>query len=687
MVCLVLLAATTWFSIGNFFRAFPEASIDFRVNRDDGQTLAAKFLSDHGYRTEGYRQASSFSFDDDAKTFLEREVGLEQANQLMGTKVRLWRWSYRWFRPLEKEEFSVDITPLGEFAGFEHQIPEDAARPDTTADQARSLAEKFLDTRLPGKPLALEFVEESDFARPHRVDRVLTWKESDFNLHDATYRVEVTVLGNEVGGYREYLKVPEQWTRDYQRLRSKNEIAQVVDSAVLVAMVVGLVVVIVMRVRRHDIRWRRAAVVGVIGMVLSLCSTLNQFSLEEFQYHTTDSYSAFVTKQLLQALISALAAGGLLFVLTAGAEPLYREMFRDKVSLGNLFRLRGLRTKRFFLGAILGITLTGIFIAYQTAFYIVAYKFGAWSPADVPYSDLLNTRFPWLFVLFGGFLPAVSEEFLFRMFGIPFLRKLTRSTAIAVVLAGFIWGFGHAGYPQQPFYIRGVEVGIGGVALGLIMLRWGILPTLVWHYSVDAMYSAMLLVRSQSLYFKLSGAASAGIIVLPVVIALVAYWRRGGFEPEIGLLNGDETVEAEAPPEAAPAPEAASMGYQTLSLPVRLAAILLLAIGLLTLLILSTASASHPLTRFPKSRRAPRPMRFCANRDSIPMTFCTSLSRTRSAANRIPWRRSISWNAGRWPTHPGSSNSTARCGGGPLATSNRWIVKSSGSRCIPRRAR
>ena len=94
-------------------------------------------------------------------------------------------------------------------------------------------------------------------------------------------------------------------------------------------------------------------------------------------------------------------------------------------------------------------------------------------------------------MLFGGFFPAISEEFLFRMFAIPFLRKLTRSTLVAVVVAAYVWGFGHAGYAQQPFYIRGIEVGTGGVALGLIMLRWGILPTLVWHYSVDAMYSAM----------------------------------------------------------------------------------------------------------------------------------------------------------------------------------------------------
>ena len=132
-------------------------------------------------------------------------------------------------------------------------------------------------------PASLEFVEESDQTRPHRVDREFTWKERDFNLHDATNRMAVTVLGDEVGGYREYLKIPEQWTRDYQRLRSKNEVAQIVDSALLVALILGLVVVIVMRVRRQDVRWRRAAVVGLVGMALSLCASLNQFPAERIR--------------------------------------------------------------------------------------------------------------------------------------------------------------------------------------------------------------------------------------------------------------------------------------------------------------------------------------------------------------------------------------------------------------------
>ena len=596
LICLALLAAASWYSIRNFYRAFPEASIDFRVSRADAQLLAGRFLSGQGYNLAGYSTASRFSFDENAKTFLEREAGLEQANQLMGRRVGLWRWSYRWFRPQQKEEYQVDLTTRGELAGFEHLIPEEATRPAVTAEQARALAEDFLRTRLGRDPASLDFIELSEITRPNRADRLFTWSERGFNRHDATHRFQITLLGNEIGAYRDYLKIPEQWTRDYERLRSQNEVTSVIDAATMVLLLAGLIVILVWRVRRKDVRWRLAAFVGLVGATLSLLASLNEFPLAQFSYPTTDSYGSFLASRLLQAVLAALAWGAGLFVLTAGAEPLYREAFPGKISLQNLVRLRGLRTRRFFLGSILGVSLCGIFIAYQTGFYILANRLGAWAPADVPYTDLLNTRFPWLFVLLGGFLPAVSEEFLFRMFAIPFLRRLVRATAPAVVLAAFLWGFGHAGYPNQPFYIRGVEVGIGGIALGWIMLRWGILPTLVWHYSVDAMYGAMLLVRSGSLYFRLSGAAAAGILVLPVVIALVAYWRRGGFEAEGGLLNRDE-------PEAVPVPEAMapqpspSLVYRPLAPRFRAAALAIFGLGLVSLLVPVSRFGDSPVYR------------------------------------------------------------------------------------------
>ena len=603
-LCAALLAGSVWYSAGNFYRAFPEASIDFRISRDEAATQARQILPTLGFHAAGYREASSFTYDDSAKTFLERELGLERANQLMGSRLHLWRWSFRWFRPQQKEEFQVDLTTRGELVGFNHDIAEDLALPTVAEPAARALAEDLLRNRMHRPPESLEFVELSEEVRPHRTDRFYTWKERDFNLHDADYRVEVEIDGDQVAQYREYLHIPEQWTRDYQRLRSKNEAAQTVDVAFLALLFAGLIVVIVQRIRRQEIRWRRAAWIGVIGMVLSFLAHLNQFPIAEFGYPTTDSYSSFVFAQLFQGLLAALGFGGLLFVLAAAAEALYRESMPGKISLGHLFRPRGLRTRRFFLNASLGIALTGAFIAYQTVFYITAQKFGAWSPADVPYSDLLNTRFPWLFVLFGGYFPAISEEFLFRMFAIPFLHKVFRRIVPAVILAGFIWGFGHAGYPQQPFYIRGVEVGIGGVVLGIVMLRFGILPTLVWHYSVDAMYSAMLLLRSHSLYLRFSGAASAGIIVLPVVLALAAYLRRGGFEPETGLLNADDVTPAELPAEEAGEP-AASASHEhgfALGARLRLAAVALLILGLLARWMPREHFGENPVYRIPEAQ-------------------------------------------------------------------------------------
>jgi hypothetical protein len=267
-ICLALLGACTWFSVRYFYLAFPEASIDFRAGRDEARSLAESFLAGRGYAVAGYRSAASFVFDDDAKTFLEREAGLERANRIMGTQVRLWRWSYRWFRSLQKEEYRVDITPRGELAGFEHLLPEDTARPALSDDEARAAAERFLRDALKRDPASLDFVEVSTVTRPARADRTFTWKEHAFDLNGATNRVEVTLRGNEVAGYREYLKIPEQWTRDYERLRSKNEVAQYADTVLVLALALGMVVVIVLRVRRHDIRWRLAAQVGLLAMVL-----------------------------------------------------------------------------------------------------------------------------------------------------------------------------------------------------------------------------------------------------------------------------------------------------------------------------------------------------------------------------------------------------------------------------------
>src|SRR2546430_10590638 len=149
-------------------------------------------------------------------------------------------------------------------------------------------------------------------------------------------------------------------------------------------------------------------------------------------------------------------------------------------------------------------------------------------------------------------MASTSEEFLFRLFAIPFLERVTKSRVLAVILPAFSWSFLHSAYPQEPGYIRGIEVGIIGVVAGMVMLRWGILATLIWHYTVDASLVGMLLIRSNSLYFKISGVVVGAAALAPLALACISYLTRGGFVTRQELINhagkGPKNELRKAPP-------------------------------------------------------------------------------------------------------------------------------------------
>ena len=560
--CVLLAAVSLAVGVHYFYRAFPEASIDFRVTRDEAKAQAADFLASRGFDLAAYRHSAIFRYDNQTKTFLERELGLEGATQVIGNPVQLWRWSNRWVRELEKEEFQATVTTSGELVSFSHLIEEEAPGASLAEAEARRLAETFLTGELGRDLTALDFVEAQAQERPNRIDYTFSWKLRDFAVGDAHYRFYVRLQGDQIGGFGEYLKIPEAWERDYAELRSRNETTGLVAGTLLILTILAMLVSFFSGVRARDIRWKTAAIFGAIAAALTLLAELNNLPLTSFSYDTTDTYGSFLTGQLLNSLFAAAAQGILIFFLTAAAEPLYRRYYANQIQIGGQFTPAGLRTKRFLLGTILGLAMTPAFLAYQVLFYITAEQFGAWSPADIPYSEMINTYIPWIMVLLIGFMPAVSEEFISRAFSIPFLHKYLKSRWAAVVIAGLIWGFAHAGYPQQPFYIRGIEVGIGGIIVGYIFLRFGILAPLVWHYTIDALYTSLILFRSSNSYFIVSAALSAGLMLLPLAVALVLYLRQRRFADPTPLLNKSAAPaapeagadEPTAPQPAAPAP-------------------------------------------------------------------------------------------------------------------------------------
>ena len=522
-----------------FFQAFPEASIDFKVTQQDALQKAKQFLGSLGENVEGYKSTVVFDQDDNAKTYLERQLGLKVANQLMAGAVSTWYWDVRFFKPLQTEEYLVQISPSGQVVAYSHKIEEAAAGKSLAREQALDEAQQFLRSKVGTNLEDWNFLPEeaSSTARPNRLDWSFTWEKKNFKAKDAPYRLEVGIQGDKIGGEQEFLKVPDEWSRSYKKLRSLNNLYETIALIPYGFLLGGALWLGFTLWRRGQTKWAPAFKIGGFVAALYLLMQLNSWNTLNPTYNTQDAYAGFIAQRIFLAVLVSVASGLMVTIVLPGGEPLYRESQPDKLQLYKAFTLRGLRSKEFFNASAVGLAMAAMHIGFIVAFYLIGSRLGAWAPQDTNYSDAFNTAIPWIGGVAIGVTAATSEEFLFRLFAIPFLRKLTGSRILAVVLPAFFWGFLHSNYPQEPGYVRGLEVGLIGIVAGLVMLRWGIIATLIWHYTVDASLVGMLLIRSDNLYYKISGIAVGLAAVAPLAWSGISHLVRGRFEPVDDLLN------------------------------------------------------------------------------------------------------------------------------------------------------
>jgi membrane protease YdiL (CAAX protease family) len=527
------------FAQKHFFRAFPEASVDFKVSRGEALKHARDFVTSLGENIEGYRTAILFNVDDNAKTYLERQLGLQQANQMMSSQLNVWYWDARFFRPLQEEEFKVRVSPAGNIVGYEHKIQE--AHPGASLERtaAQAQAEKFLTSKVGIHLKEWDFLPEqvNSEKRTNRLDWSFTWEKHGFRAKDAPYRLEASIKGDRIGGTEQYLQVPEEWIRSYGRLRSGND-TLALAFFVLYFVLLGVALWLGIRLwKAGQTSWRGAILLGLVVAALLFLQNLNDWPHWPATYDTNQTFGTFLFLEIVKAVLFGLASAVTITLVLPAAEPLYRAAQPGRLQLVKVLTPRGLRSKEFFSAAVVGLSLAAAHIGYVVAFYIVAGHFGAWAPQELNFDNSVNTLFPWISGAAIGLLASTNEEFTFRLFAIPFFERLTRSRWIAVILPAFLWSFLHSNYPQEPAYTRGIEIGIFGVVAGIVMLRWGILATLIWHYTVDASLVGLLLIRSNSLYFKVSGIVVGAAAVAPLLFAGVSYLARGRFEPDEDLLN------------------------------------------------------------------------------------------------------------------------------------------------------
>src|SRR5258708_15881203 len=339
--CVLLVGGSLFVILKWFSRAFPEAALDLKVDRQSSLAVAESLLRAQHIPTAGLKHTTTFESDDDSRIFLERTIGLDRQNAEVRRGVHLWAWHHRWFKPQQEEEWQLDVAPTGEITGYADKLPEDRAVPDLDGGAARALAEGFL-TQVRVNVADLLLVSNSERRLPHRTQRIFTWESQSLRPGGAPYRTIITVDGNRVTRYAQGLKVPDAWARQYRELRSKNNLAGGVDTILIIITTICALIVFILRLTSGHVSIPTLLAVAAVAIVLTAGNGINSYPGALAGYETTDSFAAFVAKYFLGILMSGFGLAMFLVVLSGAGETLYRERLPRQLALPRLWTRRAL---------------------------------------------------------------------------------------------------------------------------------------------------------------------------------------------------------------------------------------------------------------------------------------------------------------------------------------------------------
>jgi membrane protease YdiL (CAAX protease family) len=503
----------------------PAAALHISVNRDQAKEIAGDAVGIKG------KADVQFDVDEDARIYLEREMGLQRANSVAQQYGFIYNWNV-----IYPDGTSIYIDPEGRLNGCDFS--------DNRSPSVANGVNKYLEEKL-----QIKLADYSIMATPVQMDShrpvKYQWERDNGKTGNAREVITAVVCDGSLQKFRRSLHVPEYFKDIQGNQEQMGDALTMLAQSLFAIPYLAAAWAIVLAWRRRELRWRVAILPAVLVTVIAIVNQLNMVLLLNYARPNIIELVITIVTITAQSFISTM-------LLVAAGDWLYRQAFPDHPSMGAWFRLGGITAPGGKLRVGIGYALFAFHLGYVSIFYGIAHRFGGWSPALVPYNDLFNSQTPWIYALLVGVHAAVFEEFLFRVVAISWLRKVLKNDIIAVIIPALMWAFAHCNYAAQPFYIRGVELTVIGVIFGLIFLRFGPLPTLISHAAFNAFLTAESFLSDKSMlpsFFIV-----IFFIAIPALLTLLPHKKDAKIRLNRQIASADVPT---------PEPEEVNIPYQT----------------------------------------------------------------------------------------------------------------------------
>ncbi len=525
-----------------FPTAFPIVTLDLAMDREAAVSRADTLARRYGWDPADARTAATFGqTDPEVQSYVELEAGGRDAFAELAERGihQPYLWTVRRFQEGVVEESRVRFTPAGEPYGFRLRLPEDDPGSGNLAEvEARSVAEGTAAEW--GVDLSsFELLESSEETQPGgRVDHAFVFERMDATVGDGRFRLRIRVAGERASELAHFVFVPEAFSQRYRDMRSRNDAIAFASQSVFIVLflLVGGVGGTAVLMRKRLVIWRPALVWGAITAVLLGLGVMNTLPLSWMSYDPAVSIRTFLAQQLVLAGATAALGAPLLALIFLAGESLGRRAFP-----GHLQQWRFWSPEVAASTPALGRTagaylLLGTQLGYVVLFYLATSRIeGWWSPAEaLVQPDLLATAQPWLVAVSTSLFAAFWEESAFRAIPIACAALLgarygRKSLWIwgAVVLQAVVFAAGHANYPQQPAYARLVELTVPALLWGVIYLYFGLVPTILSHFTYNLSLLSIPLFASSASGILLDRVVVVAAGLAPLVIVVGARLKIG----------------------------------------------------------------------------------------------------------------------------------------------------------------
>ncbi|MEJ8303799.1 CPBP family intramembrane glutamic endopeptidase [Saccharibacillus sacchari] len=493
------------------------------ISEEQAQTVAADFASSKlGIEQPLGDAAVSYHSDSELYGYLSREglVAEYDDTYVDSFPYEMFRVVYHYEADGEARTLSVDVGgQSGKVVAF-NSLPSSYAQQLTDADilpePLEDLTLSQADKEEIARPLLQEMGLDTAGLERASIDSQsgLNYVSSSAKIGDSELKVNVSFEGDQVASIRSNFSIPSSYT-SYISEQTTWASIMTYGGYMLLTFVLGVLAIIYAFVLKKYASFTRGIFLSAFYYVVSVFSVWN---MRPFFEGSSYSDILFMVTIVLQIVMGFFMAASLYFCFVAGdamwrsqgknmwarrGEPQYGRHVWESLKTGYLWAI--------------------ILLAVQAViFFILEHTLGVFSTTDDSQSTY-NMMYPWLFPIL-AWMAGISEEAIYRLFGIPMVKKIVRSTVVASIITSLIWALGHTLYPIYPVITRPIELLFLGLLFSFIFLRYGYITAMFAHVVFDSILMGLSLIFMGTPTYVAVGIVS---IVMPAIVAFVIYLMYG----------------------------------------------------------------------------------------------------------------------------------------------------------------